>query len=118
MPVSERGGDSPPARDGASFVIPEGPPTDKGVSQPPQPSVEPAPLAPPTSTAPAPVLAPDVKVAEQKEVKKDDAPKPPGLDPKYKKLPFVVFGAFAIIAFFEIVIAAATSKPDPRDPAG
>jgi hypothetical protein len=121
MPVSERGTSAPPRRDDPSFVIPEAPATDKGMSQPPEPSAEAAPVATPISTAPAPVPAsapaPEANAGEKKEAKKEEAPKPPPLDPKYKKLPLLVFGGFAIIALFEIVIAAAVSKPPPRDPA-
>ena len=127
MPVSERGASSPSRRDDPSLVIPEAPATDKGMSQSPQPAVEPAPAATPISTAPAPVpasapeqvAAPATETAagEKKEAKKEDAPKPPPLDPKYKKVPLLVFGGFALIAVFEIIIAAAVSKPAPRDPA-
>jgi hypothetical protein len=76
------------------------------------------PASVPASVPPAgPTACPAPEVAEpKKEEKKDDKPKAPALDPKYKNLPLVIFGGFAIIALFEIVIAAATSSSPKHDP--
>jgi hypothetical protein len=100
---------------------PPGPPPRRSNPPPamtPEPTPAPAQGAVPAATmpsagiaaasaaAPAPAPAPaEAKPAEKKDEKK------PTLDPKYDKLPWLIFGAFVLVTLVLFVIAMLRSPP-------
>jgi hypothetical protein len=73
----------------------------------PAPAAAPAP-SPAAAAAVAPAVAP-AAAAEKKEEKKEE--KKPTLDPKYNKLPWLIFGAFAFVTLILFIIALVRSPP-------
>jgi hypothetical protein len=74
------------------------------------PSPGPAPAhAPETAPAVAAAPAPAAAAGEKKEEKKEE--KKPTLDPKYQKLPWLIFGAFLLVTLILFVIALLRSPP-------
>jgi hypothetical protein len=92
------------------------PPAQLLVAPPPIPAPAAAPLAMPLPEQAAPPLAQEAFIVkeEKKDEKKEEKKQ---LDPKYQRLPLVIFGACAFISLILVVVALAKGTVSEGEPA-